>query len=172
MFLLGLMAGKAGIFFKVQEWKPKFRKILLSLIIPALAIKAVSCFNYFGIEITQNLVWNEFIERITAFVGMLLLAVCYICLFVLLYRANSFTRAIANTGRFGLTNYLTQTIVCMLLFYPYALGLTGKTPLWQAVLIAFAIYVAQVIISNIYIRYSTIGPIEKLWRNLALKMAK
>jgi len=172
MFLLGLITGKAKVFFRLQELKPKFRKIVLTLIIPALAIKGVSCLNFFGIEITQSLVWNEFIEKTTSFIGILLLAVCYLCLFALLYRANPLTRAIANTGRFGLTNYLGQTILCMLLFYPYAFGLSGKTSLWQALLIAFTIYILQIIISNIYIRYNSIGPIEKIWRNMALKMMK
>jgi uncharacterized protein len=73
-------------------------------------------------------------------------------------------RGLCLGGRLGLTNYLMQTIICMLLFYPFGLKLIGKLTLLQSLLLAVLIFIVQIIYSNIWLRYYNIGPMEAIWR--------
>lgn len=75
-------------------------------------------------------------------------------------------RALANTGRMALTNYLTQSLVATTIFYFYGFGLFGKTTAIQRVGIVFAIYIVQVAFSSIWMRRFQFGPMEWLWRTL------
>lgn len=66
----------------------------------------------------------------------------------------------------GLTNYLAQTLLCMLLFYGYAQGMSGYMSLLESFIPIVYIYTFQVLYSNIWLSKYGIGPVEKLWRKM------
>jgi uncharacterized protein len=70
------------------------------------------------------------------------------------------------TGRMPLTNYLTQSVLCTLLFYGYGFGLFGKVRPALGFLLAIVIYGSQVVVSNLYLSRFGRGPMESLWRRL------
>ncbi|PSR52006.1 hypothetical protein AHMF7605_29310 [Adhaeribacter arboris] len=70
---------------------------------------------------------------------------------------------IANTGRMGLTNYLLQTLLCMVLFTGTR-GACRKVTLLETLGIVLLLYGFQVGYSNVWLRYHSMGPMEKLWR--------
>ena len=56
-------------------------------------------------------------------------AVAYACVLLLIWqrpRGERVLRPLAATGRIAFTTYLTQSIVCTLLFYSYGLGWYGS----------------------------------------------
>jgi len=167
MFLLGLIAGKANVFLRIQELRVKLIKWALILLPIALVLKAISCLDIFQIQLFPNQpTWEIFIRNTCEGIGTLCLAFVYLSLLTVILN-NKTTRLqtwIGNTGRLGLTNYLAQTLICMLLFYGYGLGLGGKLTLLQSFVMAVLIYIFQIIYSNIWLKYATIGPMEKLWR--------
>ncbi len=76
------------------------------------------------------------------------------------------TDRLGAAGRLALTNYLMQSILCTLLFYGYGLGLFGhldRVGLWGVV---FGVWVLQLLISPIWLKYFRYGPAEWLWRSL------
>jgi uncharacterized protein len=75
-------------------------------------------------------------------------------------------RALANTGRMALTNYLTQSLIATTIFYYYGFGLFGQTTATQRIGIVFVVYLAQVAFSSFWMRHFQFGPMEWLWRTL------
>ena len=74
-------------------------------------------------------------------------------------------RWLAPAGRMGLTTYLSQSVVCSLVFYGYGLGWYGQMPrAWQAVFV-LALFVAQVLFSHAWLARFRFGPVEWLWRS-------
>jgi uncharacterized protein len=76
---------------------------------------------------------------------------------------------LAPVGRMALTNYLLQTIICVLIFYGYGLGQFGRFGASRATLIALAIFLFQVLASALWLKYFSYGPMEWIWRQLTYR---
>jgi uncharacterized protein len=74
--------------------------------------------------------------------------------------------ALAATGRMALTNYLGQTLICVLVFDGWALGQWGDWGIAAQLALVGAIWGAQLIASTIWLRHFRFGPMEWLWRSL------
>ncbi len=81
-------------------------------------------------------------------------------------RAAGLATLIANTGRFGLTNYLLQTVICTTIFYHWGLGKFGSLGGPALLGIAVGVYAVQMVLSAIAARYLQYGPMEWLWRSV------
>lgn len=75
-------------------------------------------------------------------------------------------RRFAPVGRMALTNYLTQTIVCTLIFYGYGLGFFGKLAPLPGLLLALVLFALQMAASAFWLRNFAQGPMESLWRRV------
>lgn len=101
--------------------------------------------------------------------GSLLLSFSYICLIVILSKTQSNNRlmkSIAGVGRTAFSNYILQTIICTTLFYGHGFGLFGSVERWAQISIVIGIWIFQIVITNIWLRYFRFGPVEWLWRSL------
>ena len=87
---------------------------------------------------------------------------------VLLYQGSMrpVLSPIAAVGRMALTNYLLQTVTCVLIFYGYGLGRFGSYSPARATLLALAIFAAQIVLSNLWLSFFRYGPMEWIWRQL------
>jgi uncharacterized protein len=68
--------------------------------------------------------------------------------------------ALAPAGRMALTNYLGQSLVCVLVFTGVGLGLAGRGAPAQTLLIALTLFVVQVAASAWWMRRYRYGPFE------------
>ncbi len=59
-----------------------------------------------------------------------------------------------------------HTLICTALFYGYGFGLFGKLQRYELLYVVGAIWIFQLIISPIWLRYFRFGPLEWLWRSL------
>ncbi|SDC78112.1 uncharacterized protein SAMN05421663_10489 [Terribacillus halophilus] len=73
---------------------------------------------------------------------------------------------LSYVGRMSMSNYLFQSVLMFLLFYGVGFGLYGQFSLLGFVGFVVGVFVIQVIISRIWFRFFTFGPIEWLWRIL------
>jgi uncharacterized protein len=89
------------------------------------------------------------------------------CLVALFQRSARIARVFAPVGRTALTNYLFQSLACVLIFHGWGLGLYLRLTPVQLVLLAFALYLAQLLGSHAWLRAMNRGPLEALWRRLA-----
>ncbi|OQP50184.1 hypothetical protein A4D02_27530 [Niastella koreensis] len=168
LFLLGLIAGKTRFFYRITELQPAIKRAIFIILPFALVLKVIACLPTLNVHFLspQQAVYEQLFIKMIRFTGILLMAFAYIGIItLLLHKSNSHVAIwLGNCGRLGLTNYLTQTIICMLLFYPFGLKLTGKLTLLQSLLLAVLIFIVQVIYSNIWLKYYNIGPLEAIWR--------
>jgi len=72
--------------------------------------------------------------------------------------------ALAPVGRMALTNYLLQSAVCVPLFYGFGAGWFAELSLARLLLFALALFVAQMILSGLWLSVFRQGPIEWVWR--------
>jgi len=170
MFLLGLIAGKINLFGRIGEVK---RKLLwtASVVLPfALLLKVIASLDVLQLHLLPAPLkaYEPLLRSLSSFIGTPLLAIVYLSFLAVFLegRSSFFLTCIANTGRLGLTNYLAQTLLCMVLFYGYACGLAGHVTLTQSFVYVIGIYVFQVLYSNLWLMGHEMGPMERLWRKL------
>jgi len=75
-----------------------------------------------------------------------------------------FRRGMTAVGRMALTNYLTHSVVALIVFV--LLGYWGAFERHQLYYIVLAIWLAQLIVSPIWLKHFHFGPVEWLWRYL------
>ena len=71
-----------------------------------------------------------------------------------------------EAGRMGLTTYLMQTFFGLLIFSTIGLGLLGELGAATSFGISIVIFIFQMWISKVWLKYFHYGPIEWLWRCL------
>lgn len=157
MFLFGMAAAGRGHFLEPSAEITRY--IRGALLVPAsLALKTA------GVVLGTDNDWSG----VFTMLGSPLLALGYVYLFALLYavssRQSTVIRAFEAVGRLSLTNYLTHSIVCVLIFYGFGLGLFGKLGVLPGALLAVVIYSALAAGSLLWLRRFRSGPVEKLLR--------
>lgn len=102
--------------------------------------------------------------------GSLFVSAAYIGLLMLFVRSRALPwlqTALAAVGRTALTNYLLQTILATAIFYGHGLGLFGSVERVGQIGIVVAIWMVQLVVSPLWLRYCRFGPFEWLWRSLS-----
>lgn len=170
-FLCGLYAGRKGIFKDLKGNRPLFVKICaVGFIVGAL-------FLFFYI-LFETALWSAgttarpALLMMTNYLASLFIFPAYVSLVLLSLQTNNCRRIlapVAAAGRMALTNYLTQTLILITLFYGFGFGLFYRVTLAQGVLITIALYLIQVVWSNFWLKKFKYGPLEWLWRGLTYK---
>ncbi len=168
-FLCGLYAGRKGIFKDLNGNRALFKKICAI----GFPVGALFLFLYILFE---TAIWPVGTAARPAFLTMtnylasLFIFPAYVSLILLSLQTDRCRRIlapVAAAGRMALTNYLTQTLILITLFYGF--GLFYKISLAQGVLITIALYLIQIIWSNLWFKNFKYGPLEWLWRGLTYK---
>ncbi len=74
---------------------------------------------------------------------------------------------LAAVGKMALTNYIMHSVIAMFFFTGAGLGMFGKLQRHELLYVVFSIWIFQLIISPVWLKYFQFGPIEWLWRNLS-----
>ena len=90
-------------------------------------------------------------------------------LIMLLYKSGWFKWLFAllrPVGQMAFTNYLMQSLMCGLFFYGVGFGMYGQLQRHEIYYVLAAVWVLQIIYSNIWLYYFRFGPMEWAWRSL------
>jgi uncharacterized protein len=104
--------------------------------------------------------------------GVPALALGIIALIVTLWQNHNGQKALsifAPVGRMAMTNYLLQTVVAISIFYGFGFGLYGTTGAAKATVIALVVFVFQVVLSTMWLKFFQYGPMEWIWRQLTYR---
>jgi uncharacterized protein len=102
-------------------------------------------------------------------IGRLFTTIGHIGLFMLFIKSGILgflQRALAAVGTMALTNYLSHSIITSIIFYGFGFSMFGKLQRFELYYIVGAIWIFQLIVSPIWLKYFQYGPMEWLWRSL------
>jgi uncharacterized protein len=171
MFLLGLWAHRKGFFQNLSVHRPFIRQVMiygLALgLVGNLAMAALS-----GGEGSFPPSLAGVIGVVGYAFGVPALALGIIASVAMFWQSDMPRRVLsvlAPVGRMALTNYLLQTIVCVTIFYGYGFGKFGSVGATTGTLIALAIFLSQIVLSAVWLRFFAYGPMEWIWRQLTYR---
>ncbi|MDO1451201.1 DUF418 domain-containing protein [Rhodocytophaga aerolata] len=169
--LLGFWLGQTGFFYNPGLFKSRIRTwILFGSTFGVLGSVGLWAITTGKIELSGASAGLIFL----VVGGLVLQSLFYVALFVKLYHYHRWRRLLGlfiPVGKMALTNYLMQTVFCLLFFFhwPHALQLYGKVTLTETYLIALCIFGFQTIYSHWWFEHFTQGPVEMLWKKLAYR---
>lgn len=102
------------------------------------------------------------------YVGSVGVFLGYVALVILMVKGGWLSwlrRRLEAAGRMALTNYITQSIICSLLFYGHGLGLFERVSALGQVGIVVAIWALQLAWSPWWLARFRFGPLEWIWRS-------
>lgn len=168
LFLLGMWLGRKEMFVpsprSVRFWS---RVLIAALILFGPLYLAHTM-------IPPHLVNTTWVCHFGIALGMpvnLSIMAVLVSMFILCWFAASgigyrFQRVATAYGRMSLTNYLTQSIIGVTLFYHYGLGLYRYCGATLSFLVGVAIVILQVCWSRWWLSSHAQGPFEALWKKL------
>jgi uncharacterized protein len=176
-FLLGFYAGRTRLLHEPLNHIDLFRRLLVwGLPIGILANtlwlmrEKLMGFGYFAPSSPLVLVSHTLV-----YLGLLAMTAAYVAAIVLLYQRPRWARHLSHlapVGRMALTNYLTHSVLYVVLFYGVGFGLLGRVGAAAVVAMAVLIYAAQMAFSAWWLQRYRFGPAEWLWRSLTYGQAQ
>ncbi len=162
LFILGYLAGKHRLYAVLKEL-PLKRVFRLSLLIgfPTSLLYAWSA--------TQAHPWGLTVHSLLYAVSVIPMAcvnISAICMLYLRHTDSRYFRWVAAPGRMALSNYISQSLIGIILFYGIGFGLGTSFGLVHIEITALAVFAFQVICSSLWLRQFRFGPLEWLWRML------
>ncbi|PFN26716.1 DUF418 domain-containing protein [Bacillus cereus] len=161
LFLLGLYVGKKDIFRRAKELDPKLKKWQIIMFVLTLPMWFIMIYFFMNNQPYMPLS----LMGITMISGKTLFIFYIVTLMRVLQKEKwqNLLRPFQYVGRMALTNYISHTIVTLLVF-----GLLFKNdylaPLWVGPLFCIGFYTLQIFISRWWLSHYQYGPLEYIWR--------
>ena len=173
-FLFGLYVGKRGVVERVAEFVPLMRGALPWLVGAAVIGNGVGLGHRWfehqrHMELSAS--WWAVGTIPLAEAGILALSAAYVCsVCVLFYSSTRWQQRLSHlapVGRMALTNYLTQSVLYLVLFTGAAgLQLLGRVGPAICLVLSVVIFGGQMAVSRWWLRRYRFGPVEWVWRTL------
>ena len=166
LFMLGLLIGRKQLFV-TSDNNTRFwvKALIISAILfcPLYQLKVKLYDNSDAVMIKQTVgvildMWQKF-----AFTAVLVAS------FVLLYQKESFKKLTAGLrfyGKMSLTNYISQSILGAIIYFPFGLYLAPYCGYTVSLLIGFVLFLLQVSFCKWWLKGHKQGPLESLWHKL------
>ncbi|MFL6562711.1 MAG: DUF418 domain-containing protein [Bacillus sp. (in: firmicutes)] len=167
LMLLGITAGQYRIFERISQYRRKtaiFTCIMLVLSAAGLIYQYQYAPFVFGNVSDGSLLDMQLFLRIGITIGPIVSAF-YVGLLILLLNFSIVQKVLSplkSYGRMALTNYISQTILILLV--GRLLDLFNHITYLQSLYLCLAIYVLQFIFSMVWMRFFKFGPLEWMWR--------
>lgn len=168
MFILGLLMGRGNRYQAILANTRLLRTVAIAgLLVGLPANYFMEHFKsipgaYYGLKI------EGWYATIFYALGVAPLALAYIALFFLAARTAAgqwVVRQLQPAGKMAFTNYLTHSLIGLLLFTGVGLALDRQVgPVYYTVF-GVAVFIAQILLCKAWLRRFRYGPVEWLWRS-------
>jgi uncharacterized protein len=166
MFVLGLWAVRAGLATAPAKHRPLLVRWALlgwAIGLPANLVGAWAAHHTSYLPPSAGALLGVAMQA----VGFPMLALGYAATIgLLVVDRRRLMGMFAPLGRMALTNYLMQSVICVVLSYGFGFGLWWRTGASTAVAIAAAIVLIQIPLSAWWLSRYRFGPVEWVWRRL------
>ena len=166
LFLWGLLLGRGRI-FEDRERSLRLARRALAVGLAAFVVVLLLQRSFPGWGLAEAP--RGILRRLLGSYGQLAQMTVWAAGFVLLYHATPCRRALnllAPYGRTSLTNYVTQSLVGMTLFYHFGFGLFRHLGEFPSILFGVGFFALQAAVSRRWLEHFHYGPLEWLWRCL------
>jgi uncharacterized protein len=164
IMLLGLLAGRRLVAGTLLQDKALLARVVVFGLLAG--IPANIGYGLIG-GLGQEELSMKLIATALYSAGVVPLGLAYAACFALLWpKARAVLAVLAAPGRMALTNYLSQTILGIAIFYGIGFGLYRSLGPWAFTGVAVAIFAVQILWSRLWLRHFAQGPVEWLWRRL------
>jgi len=167
MFVLGYLLGKDDRYKQIIGntrllWSIAITGLLLGLPCNYMLARYMEEGKYYslGIEgLYQSLVY--------AF-GVAPLALAYVALFFLAARTKAGKKCVTilqPVGKMAFSNYIIHSLVGCFVFYGFGFAMLREVGPVYTTILAFLVFIGQIIFSTLWLKYFNYGPVEWLWRS-------
>ena len=162
LFLLGLYIGRKELFIATESHLRFWTKTLI--------IAAISFAPLYSLKELIMQSDNEIIRNTagTAFDMWQKFAFTFVLVasFVILYQKEKFKKAVADLriyGKMSLTNYITQSILGAIIYFPFGLSLAPYCGYTLSLIIGFTLFLLQIRFCKWWLSRHKQGPLENIW---------
>jgi uncharacterized protein len=174
LMLLGLALYRWG--FLSGQWSNRsYWKVLALGYGIGLPLVIYSHYHSFRHDPTIEAALQRMVEVPIEWTGLIypfqriLLVMAHVSAIILLYKsryAQGLFRRLEAVGQMAFTNYIMQSVICTLIFFGYGLNYFAELEFYQLFFVVMAIWILQLIISSLWLKYFNYGPLEWVWRSL------
>ena len=161
LFLIGFYIGRKQL-FEVDRLKLGFW--MKTLVISAICFAPLHSWKNLLMEGTPMI--QQTVGTVFDMWQKLAFTFVLVSSFVLLHQNKNFQKRVANLrfyGRMSLTNYVSQSIIGAIIYFPFALYLAPYCGYTVSLLIGFVVFFAQVMFCKWWFKSHKQGPLESLW---------
>lgn len=173
MFLIGYVIGRSDFYKNLHQHK----KLLYWIIGGGLVIGLPA--NYY-LAHYMSYYMNDYFQlktkglyqTIAYALGVAPLAMAYVALFMLSFQADASKKLLsvmAPVGKMAFSNYILHSLIGNFVFLGPGLGYMGQVGPVYFTLFGIAVFIIQIILSTIWLKYFNYGPVEWLWRSATYK---
>jgi uncharacterized protein len=171
LFAVGFTLQMRGYIHQIGDYIPTLRRAMPWLLAIGVVGNAASVASEWArtvLGIPGNRFWLVSLEPLIQ-AGVICLSAFYAGGIALLLRSARWALVLAPlaaVGRMALTNYLTHSLVYLLVLTGAGLGLIGHIGATVCLAITVVLFGLQIAYSNWWLRHYRFGPAEWLWRSL------
>jgi uncharacterized protein len=167
--LIGFVVGRSQIYPKLLEHKRRMFLVSCIVLIVALPLNYLLARYLYLSESSFTWTAEDFYKSIVFALGVFPLVVFYMLVLALLLNSKKIRRylhPVIPVGKTTFSNYLLQSLVGIVVFYEAGFGLAQQFGPLSLTIIAVIIFLFQILISTIWLKYFRFGPGEYIWRSL------
>jgi len=171
MFLIGLYIGKRNIISDFQQHKGFVKRVWWITLLISIPISVFIALLH--LEVLSFGVMHDLYLQNAVLISGPILSLFYISSLLFLLQKETWKKLLHPlkfVGRMALTNYIMQSVVCILIFTGF--GFFGEINYMLGVLLSVLIFSLQVIFSYFWLNKYRYGPLEWIWRSVTYGAAQ
>lgn len=165
LFMFGMLLGRRKYLIKSEESVRFWKKMLKGAV---LAFIPLYCLKTFVPDLLTNpsvqIPYKIAVPSYANFAFMIILVSIFTLLWFKKEKGYGWQSLLIPYGRMSLTNYISQSIMGVIIYYGFGLAMYKYAGATASLLIALLIFTVQLIFSRWWLARHKQGPLEFLWR--------
>ena len=173
VFLIGYALGRSDFYKNIAQYKKTvYIIIILGLLIGLPANYYLARYMTYFMGDYWMLKTKGLYQTIAYALGVVPLALAYVGLFMISFQAKpgkQILGILAPVGKMAFSNYIMHSLIGNFVFLGAGLGYMGQVGPVYYTLFGVGVFIIQIILSTIWLKYFNYGPVEWLWRSATYK---
>jgi uncharacterized protein len=173
VFLIGYVIGRSDFYKTIKQHTNIIYAVLafgMLIGLPANYFLA----NYMSYHMADywSLAPKGLYQTIAYALGVVPLALAYVAVMMLIFQTvvgKNLLAVFAPVGKMAFSNYILQSLIGSFVFLGAGLGYIGKVGPWYLTIFGVLVFIGQIMLSHLWLRYFYYGPVEWLWRSMTYK---